>query len=121
MVAGGIQEAVRPALRLLVKNLLTTDTSKYRFQAGVYTNDGETAKVDNAIDAAILNLGGLINRIDPELAQELESTRPELQTALQYAKDGRQRTSAFGGKLWPQTVNGRPQDSNAENAMDASA
>lgn len=118
-VAGGIQEAVRPALRLLVKNLLATDTSKYRFEAGVYTNDGKAGKVDNAIDAAILNLGALINRIDPELAQELESTRPELQTALQYAKDGRQNASSFGQRLWPQTVNGRPKDSNAENAMDA--
>lgn len=119
VVAGGIQETVRPALQLLVKNLLTTDTSKYRFEAGVYTNDGKAGKVDNAIDAAILNLGALINRIDPELAQQLESTRPELQTALQYAKDGRQRTSFFGEGRQPQTVNGRQQDSNAENATEA--
>lgn len=119
VVAGAIQEAVRPALRLLVKNLLATDTTKYRFEAGVYTEDGKTAKVDNAIDAAILNLGALINRIDPELAQELESTRPELQTALQYTKEGRQRSSFFGGGRKLQTVNRRPQDSNAENAMDA--
>ena len=118
-VAGGIQEAVRPALRLLVKNLLTTDTGKYRFEAGVYTNDGKAAKVDNAIDAVILNLGGLINRIDPELAQQLESTRPELQTALQYAKDGRQTESFFGEGLPPQAVIRRPKESNAENAMEA--
>lgn len=118
-VAGGMQEAVRPALRLLVNNLLATDTSKYRFQAGVYTEDGKTAKADNAIDAAILNLGALINRIDPDLARQLESTRPELQTALQYAKDGRQKTSFFGGGPRPQTVNGRAKDSNAEHAMDA--
>lgn len=118
VVAGGIQEAVRPALGLLVNNLLTTDTSKYRFEAGVYTNDGKAAKVDNAIDAAILDLGGLINRLDPELAQQLESTRPELQMALQYAKDGRQTTRFFGGAR-PQTANRRPPDSNAENATDA--
>lgn len=119
VVGGGIQEAVRPALRLLVKNLLATDTSKYRFEAGVYTNDGKAAKVDNPIDAAILNLGALINRIDPELAQELESTRPELQVALQYAKDGRQTGSYFGEGLPPKMVNKRPQDSNAENAAEA--
>ena len=119
-VSGGIPaESVRPALRMLVGNLLTTDTSKYRFQAGVYTEDGKTAKADNSVDAAILNLGGLINRIDPELAQQLESTRPELQTALPYTKDGRQKLSFFGGGRRPQTVNGRPLDSDAENAMDA--
>ena len=118
-VAGGIQEAVRPALRLLVKNLLATDTRKYRFEAGVYTNDGKAAKVDNAIDAAILNLGGLINRIDPELAQELESTRPELQTALQYTTQGRQRSWFFGERPLPGTLNGRPLDSNTENFMGA--
>lgn len=119
VVAGGIQEAVRPALRLLVKNVLTTDPSQYRFEAGVYTYDGKAAKVDNAIDAAILSLGGLIHRFDPELAQELESTRPELQTALPYAKDGRQKTWFFGEGLPPQTVIRRPLDSNAENATDA--
>ena len=51
-VAGGLpHESVQPALRLLVKNLLATDTSKYRFEGSVYTVDGKTAKVDNAIDA----------------------------------------------------------------------
>lgn len=118
VVAGGIQEAVRPALRLLVNNLLSTDTTKYRFEAGVYTNDGKAVKADNAIDAAILDLGALINRIDPELAQQLESTRPKLQTGLPYTKDGRRRSWFFGEAL-PKTVNGRPQDSNKENAMDA--
>lgn len=116
--SGGIpHESVKPALRLLVKNLLATDTNKYQFQAEVYTVDGKTAKADNAIDAAILNFGPLINRVDPELAQQLESTRPELQTALEYAKDGRQRLGMLGPKWWLRTT--RPSDPNADGHMDA--
>ncbi len=118
-VSGGIsQESVRPALRMLVKNLLATDTSKYRFEAEVYTVDGKTAKVDNAIDAALLNLGGLINRIDSELAQQLEATRPQLQTALEYTRDGRIRMWMFNGN--GQLRNPPPlKDPNAETSTDA--
>ena len=112
-VAGGLpQESVQPALRLVVKNLLGTDTKAYQFQGEVYTKDGEKARADNAIDAAILNLGTLVNRIDPELAQELEVTRPELKVGLEYAKDDRQRSGMFGPRA-------RPQDSEAERRMDA--
>jgi len=96
VLAGGLPlDSVQPALRMLVKNLLATDTRKYQFEAEVYTSDGQTAKVHNAIDATILFFGTLINR-DPELAEQLKSTRPELQTALEYAKDGRQRSLMFG-------------------------
>jgi hypothetical protein len=117
-IAGGLpNESVQPALRLLVKNLLTTDTSKYRFEAGVYTADGKAAKADNAIDAALLYFGGLIIRIDPELAKQLESTRPELQAGLQYAQDGRERSSFF--RTSGQPLNGRPPDPNPENGADA--
>lgn len=113
VVAGGLpQESVQPALRLLVKNLLATDTKAYQFQAEVYTKDGKKARADNAIDAAILNLGTLVNRIDPELAQELEITRPELKVGLQYARDDRLRSGMFG----PRT---RPADSEAETRRDA--
>lgn len=92
VLAGGLPfETVQPALRVLVKNLLATDIRKYQFEAKVYTVDGKTAKADNAIDATILVLGSLINR-DPELVKELESSRPQLQLALEYAQLGRQRS-----------------------------
>jgi hypothetical protein len=120
-VAGGLQESVRPALRLLVKNLLTTDTNKYQFHAEVYTTDGKTAKADNAIDAAILDLGGLIHRIDPELAKQLESERPQLQTALEYARDDRQRLKNFGPKWWLSMTTRPPRGKEADEdaRMDA--
>jgi hypothetical protein len=92
VLAGGLPfETVQPALRMLVKNLLATNTRKYQFEAKVYTVDGKTAKVDNAIDATILVLGLLINR-DQELVTELESARPQLQQVLEYTQGGRQRS-----------------------------
>jgi hypothetical protein len=115
VLAGGLPfDSVQPAVRLLVKNLLATDTRKYQFEAEVYTSDGQTAKVRNAIDATILSFGTLINR-DPELAQELESTRPELQTALEYAKDGRERLLVGPGRR-PQNM--QSPDPAAETRMD---
>jgi len=117
VLAGGLPfDSVQPALRMLVKNLLATDTRKYQFEAGVYTSDGQTAKAHNAIDATILFFGMLINR-DPELAEQLKSTRPELQTALEYAKDGRQRSLSFGPGGQPQNM--KSADSAAETSMDA--
>lgn len=117
-VSGGLpHESMQPALRLLVKNLLATDTRKYRFEAEVYTADGMSAKADNAIGAALLQFGPLITRIDHELAKQLESTRPELQTALQYAQDGRIRTWSFHGVLPP--LRSRPSDPGADKATDA--
>ena len=114
-VAGALpHEPVRPALHLLVKNLLATDTSKYRFQAGVDTKDGESAKVDNAIDAALLHFGSLINRTDPELAQQLESTRSVLRTALPYAQDGRLLSGFIGAAVQPLN-----RDPNEDTSMDA--
>lgn len=112
-VSGGLpHETVQPALRLLVKNLLATDTTKFKygFEAEVFTADGKTAKADNPIDATLLYFGSVINRIDPELAQQLESTRPELQMALQYAQDGRLRSASLHPARRPL---------NAEPAMDA--
>ena len=108
-------ESVRPGLRRLVRNLLETDTNKYNFQAEVRTSDGKSAKVNNAIDAALLHFGALINRLDPELAEQLKSTRPELQTALDYAKDGRQSMGKFG--VEPKNV--RPPDLSGEKGADA--
>jgi len=58
----------------------------------------------------------LINR-DPELAEQLKSTRPELQTALEYAKDGRQRSLSFGPGGQPQNM--KSADSAVETSMDA--
>jgi hypothetical protein len=116
VVAGYLPgESVRPGLRRLVKNLLETDTNKYRFHAEVRTSDGKSARVNNAIDAAILHFGALINRLDPELAEQLKSTRPELQPALDYAKDGRQSMGKFG--VEPKNV--RPPDPSGERGADA--
>jgi hypothetical protein len=95
-LAGGLPfDSVQPALRLLVKNLLTTDTSKYQFELEGYTNDGTIIAVQNAVDATILILGTLISR-DPELVQQLQSTRPELRTPLEYAKAGPPRSMSIG-------------------------
>src|SRR5712691_11669333 len=82
-VAGFLQpESTRPAVRLLVKNLLATDLTKNRYQAELVTNAGQLAKTDNAIDSALLLFGGMISRNDHELAQELQSTRPQLKAGL---------------------------------------
>jgi hypothetical protein len=117
VLAGGLPlDSVKPALRMLVKNLLGTDTRKYEFEAEVYTSNGETAKVHNAIDATILFFGTLINR-DPELAEQLKSTRAELQMALEYAKDGRQRSLMFGPGGQPRNM--QSVDPDAETRMDA--
>lgn len=117
VLAGGLPfDSVQPALRMLVKNLLATDTRKYQFESEVYTNDGQTAKVHNGIDAALLFFGTLINR-DSELAEQLKSTRPELQTALEYAKDGRERSGSFGPRGSPQSM--RSPDHDSETRMEA--
>ncbi len=96
VLAGGLPfDSVQPALRLLVKNLLTTNTSKYQFELKGYTSDGKIINAHNAIDATILLLGTLVSR-DPELVQQLQSTRLELQTPLEYAKTGPPRSMSFG-------------------------
>jgi hypothetical protein len=116
VLAGGLPlNSVQPALHMLVKNLLATDIRKHQLQAEVRTSDGKSAKVDNAIDATILILGSLINR-DPELAQQLESTRPELRTALQYTKAGRQSSLKFGPSLLQNIYS---TNGDAETQMDA--
>ncbi len=117
VLAGGLpMDSVQPALRMLVKNLLATDTRKYQFEAEVYTNDGQTAKVHNAIDASILSFGTLINR-DPELVQELESTRPELQTALEYTKEGRERLFSGSGQPPQALLSADPAYENRRDAL----
>jgi len=81
----------------------------------VYTVDGKTARVDNAIDATILVFGSLINR-DPELVRELESTRPQLQLALEYTQVGRQRLIEGPARQPPAFYSADPA---AETLMDA--
>jgi hypothetical protein len=94
--AGGLPfDSVQPALHLLVKNLLATDTSKYQFTAEVINVNGQSAVAHNAIDAAIFLFGSIINR-DPDLANELASSRPQLQKGLEFTKEGQQRSSVFG-------------------------
>ena len=99
VLAGGLPfDSVQPALHLLVKNLLATDTSKYQFTAEVINVSGQKATAHNAIDAAIFLFGSLINR-DPDLAKELASSRPELQKGLEFTKEGQQRSGMFGPAL----------------------
>jgi hypothetical protein len=102
VLAGGLPfDSVQPALHLLVKNLLATDTSKYQFTAEVINVNGQSAAAHNAIDAAIFLFGSLINR-DPDLAKELASSRPELQKGLEFTKEGQQRSLSFGSTVAPQ-------------------
>jgi hypothetical protein len=106
VLSGGLPfDSIQPALRVLIKNLLATDTQKYRFVAEVHTTDGKSAKANNVIDTTILVFGMLINR-DPELVRELESSRPELKTVLEYTKEERQ--SSIVGP-------GRPEDMQSED------
>jgi hypothetical protein len=115
VLSGGLPfDSVQPALRLLVKNLLATDTRKYQFVAEAYTTDGKSAKTDNVIDATVLVFGMLINR-DPELVRELESSRPELKTVLEYTKEG--RLSSLVGPGRPEDM--RSKDPATETRMDA--
>ena len=114
MLSGGLPfDSVQPALRLLVKNLLATDTRKYRFVAEAYTTDGKSAKTDNSIDATVLVFGMLINR-DPQLVRELESSRPELKTVLEYTKEG----SSIVGPARPEDMPSE-EDPATEARMDA--
>ena len=102
-LGGGLPlESIQPSVRLLVKNLLATDVSKYQYHAEMYTAEGKSVRADNAIDASILQFSGLLHR-DPELVQQLESTRPGLQNALDYMKEGQARSMSFGGMAGPPT------------------
>jgi hypothetical protein len=115
VLSGGLPfDSVKPALRLLVKNLLATDTRKYQFVAEVHTTDGKSAKADNVIDATVLVFGMLINR-DPELVRQLESNRPELQTILEYTKEARQSLIVGPGR--PEDM--QSEDPASETRMDA--
>jgi hypothetical protein len=109
VLAGGLPfDSVQPALRTLVKNLLATDTRKYEFVLEGYTSDGKAVKVHNTIDATILFFGMLINR-DPELVQQLESTRPELRGALEYTKEGQRLRSMHFHFPWPSSKSEQQQ------------
>jgi hypothetical protein len=110
VLAGGLPfDSVQPALRTLVKNLLATDTSKYQFEMEGYASGGKVVKEHNTIDATILYFGMLINR-DPELAQQLESSRPELQGALEYTKGGGLRSARLHF-AWPSSKSEQQQTS----------
>lgn len=112
-------ESVQPALHALVTNLLATDASKYRYHAQIYASDGQSVKTDDPIDAALLEFGRLITR-DPDLVQQLESSRPQLQTGLELAKSGQIRSMTFGGTLVSSRTPPPPRtDANAETEIDA--
>lgn len=101
-------ESARPAVRLLVKNLLATDLTKNRYQAERVTNEGQLVKTDNAIDSALLLFGPMISRNDPELAEELQSTRPQLKVGLSPS-----------GSMTIGAAPTRPPDPNVETRSDA--
>jgi hypothetical protein len=115
VLSGGLPfDSIQPALRVLIKNLLATDAQKYRFVAEVHTTDGKSAKANNVIDTTILVFGMLINR-DPELVRELESSRPELKTVLEYTKEERQSSIVGPGR--PEDM--QSEDPATETRMDA--
>jgi hypothetical protein len=116
VLAGGLPfDSVQPALRLLVNNLLATDTSKYQFEFEGYTSNGQIIRAHNAIDATILFLETLVSR-DPELVQQLQSTRPELQTALEYTKAGPPRSASIG----PPRSSTKPEQQTHKDAVSLS-
>jgi hypothetical protein len=116
-LAGGLPfDSVQPALHVLVKNLLVTDTSKYQFTAEVINASGQKVVAHNAIDAMILLLGSLINR-DADLAKELESSRPELQKVLEFTREGQQRSISFGSGLAPEQGQTASEDEMYQDAI----
>jgi hypothetical protein len=115
--AGGLPfGSVQPALRALVKNLLATDTDKFQFRAEVTGGGGQKAVGDNAIDAAILAFGSLVNR-DPDLAKELESSRPELQKGLELLTEGQHGSIGFGPTLHSQPSQSTGQTQTYQDAV----
>ena len=97
IVSGGLpHESLRPALAAFVNNVLATDIARYHFRAELIDTSGNVYKADNAIDAALLYHGAVINRIDPDLARKLESSRPLLNPALDHVRDGEVRSSSIG-------------------------
>jgi hypothetical protein len=104
-------EIVRPAVGLLVKNFLAMDVRKNEPFVEVTTKDGQSVRSENGSDAGILYFGGLIQRVDPELAQELKTSRPGLRN-LEFARDGTQTSMRFAWKSL------RPSDP-AQEARDA--
>ena len=113
VVSGAVPpEVVRPGVRALVKSLLAMNDAKYQPAAEVFTKDGQSVKSENGTDAGILFFGGVIQRVDPELAQELETTRLGLRN-LEYTKDGMQTSMKLGWK------NLRPSDPSEEARSEA--
>jgi hypothetical protein len=108
-------EVLRPALDLLVQNLLMTDTKAYQVQAQMFACDGREVKADNAIDAVLLRLAALMNRVDPELAQHLQEGRPALRAAIEETTAGCQRALKIG----PNPQNTRLRNPNVQLQADA--
>ena len=96
MMSGALPfDVIQPALRLFVKKLQAADTGKYRYQAHVTGRDGQNFQTYNAVDAVILHFGRLILR-DPELVQELEASRPEVEAPLECYRAGACQGGSFG-------------------------
>ncbi len=108
-------EVLRPALDLLVQNLLMTDTKAYQVQAQMFACDGREVKADNAIDAVLLRLASLMNRVEPELAQQLQTGRPALRSAIEETTAGCQRSLKIG----PNPQNTRLRNPNVQLQADA--
>jgi hypothetical protein len=110
------KEVIRPALELLVKNLLATDVNAYQVQAQMLSCDGREVKADNAIDSALLRLASLMDRVDPEMSHQLGENRPALRLAVEEVRAGCERSLKFGPKLPPTA---RPQNPNLQLQADA--
>ena len=95
-MAGGLPfETIQPALRTFVNHLLATDPANNHYMARVSSRDGDNFHTDNAIDAAIMWFGRLVIR-DPELVQQLETSRPDVKPVLECYKSNRCNGGAFG-------------------------
>ncbi|HZS55020.1 MAG TPA: hypothetical protein VFA65_11495 [Bryobacteraceae bacterium] len=96
IVAGALPlELIQPALRQFVQNVLADSPTKYSYQSRVVTKTGEELRTNDAVDAMIMLYGRLINSV-PELAQELENTRPELQSLFECLKKNECNGASFG-------------------------
>jgi hypothetical protein len=96
------QESVRSALRVTVKNFLSTTAPKtLTGKLTLTTRDGRSFTADNSLDKALLPLTLFISGIDPELSAQLQSTRPQLKAASQMTKDAQHGSDITGTIMIP--------------------
>jgi hypothetical protein len=120
VLAGGLPlDLIKPALHEFVNRILAMDPGKEQFETEVYTRDGRKVTVSTPIDATLTYFGQLVNR-DPELVQELDAARPQLEAGLEATQEGNLRSMRFGQR--PKTMAARtPAAQDFRTQMDALA